>query len=79
MGGASHEVPPFSLCSARYGGGMRRTIPLLALCLIAACNSGPNAAASDVTPSEARALDEAAEMIEARRLPAAQPSTVPAK
>jgi hypothetical protein len=53
-----------------YGGRMKRTILLAAALLLAACGErdtdpGPGG----VTVGEARALDEAAEMIEARRLP----------
>lgn len=48
-----------------------RTIPILAaLILLAACGKGENAPGpGGVTVGEARALDEAAQMIDARRLP----------
>lgn len=51
-------------------------IPLLLLSL-AACDSGPSPTAGGITPDEARALDEAAEMVESRRLPEAVVSPVP--
>lgn len=48
-----------------------RTAPiLLALVLLAACGKGDNAPGpGGVTVGEARALDEAAQMIDERRLP----------
>lgn len=47
---------------------MRTTI-LLPLVLLAACGSADDAAApGDVTPSEAKALDEAAAMLDERRV-----------
>jgi hypothetical protein len=48
---------------------MMRFTSLIALCLLAACGSDDPGAAGNVTPDEARALDEAAEMIETRRVP----------
>lgn len=65
-------MPAFSLPGLGYDRRMRRTIVLMgALALLAACGErdtdpGPGG----VTVGEAKALDEAAEMIEARRLPA---------
>ena len=47
---------------------MKLLVPLLPLALLAACGRD-DATAGGVTPGEARALDEAAEMLEARRLP----------
>ena len=47
---------------------MKLLFPLLSLALLAACGRD-DATAGGVTPGEARALDEAAEMLEARRLP----------
>ena len=51
-------------------------IPLLLLAL-SACDSGPSPTAGGITPDEARALDEAAEMAESRRLPDSVVSPVP--
>lgn len=48
---------------------MIRIAAVLPLLLLAACDSGPSPVAGGVTPDEARALDEAAEMVDARRLP----------
>jgi hypothetical protein len=69
--GAAGAVPAFSLPGLGYDRRMKRTIVLAgALLLLAACGQrdtdpGPGG----VTVGEARALDEAAEIIEARRLP----------
>jgi len=56
---------------------MRRALPLaLALaCALAACGSEQAREAGAVSPGEAKALDEAAEMLDARRLP---PEALPA-
>lgn len=65
-------APAFSLPAIYYGRSMR-SIPLLSIApalLLAGC--GPNdtdPGPGGVTVAEARALDEAAEMIEQRRLP----------
>lgn len=49
---------------------MRRLIPLAALLCLSACEKADNEPGpGGVSMGEARALDEAAEMIEARRLP----------
>ncbi|MCB2060963.1 MAG: hypothetical protein KDE21_10680 [Novosphingobium sp.] len=49
---------------------MRRAIALLASAVLASCGPGENdPGPGGVTVGEARALDEAAEMIEQRRLP----------
>jgi hypothetical protein len=49
---------------------MRRSLTLLAVLALAACGKADNAPGpGGVTVGEARALDEAAEMIEARRMP----------
>lgn len=47
-------------------------MPVIAFALLASgCGSAPSdRTAGGVTPDEARALDEAADMVEARRLPA---------
>jgi len=58
---------------------MIRYVPLIALCLLAACNgeeSPPPAGA--VTADEAKALDEAAEMIPPQKL-AASPGPEPSE
>jgi hypothetical protein len=49
---------------------MMRFVPLLALCFLAACGAGDaDKAPGNVTPDEAKALDEAAEMIDGQRPP----------
>ncbi len=49
---------------------MARALALIALAALAACSKSDNAPGpGGVTIGEARALDEAAEMIEQRRLP----------
>ena len=53
--------------SARYSAGMRRTSIAFALLALTACNRDP--APGAVTTSEAKALDDAAQMIDSRRLP----------
>ena len=52
-------------------------IPPLLLLALSACDSGPSPTAGGITPDEARALDEAAEMVESRRLPESVVSPVP--
>ena len=54
-------------------------LPVLAFALaLAACGSAPAREAGPVSPGEAKALDEAAEMLDARRLPAeAVPTDAP--
>lgn len=70
--------PAFPLAARRYGEAMNRAS--LALCLLAAlaaCSKPDNAPGpGGVTVGEANALDEAAEMLDAQRLPeaAAQPA-----
>ena len=56
--------------------GGRASLVFLSLALAACGSSKDDAGPGDVTVSEAKALDEAAEMIEARRAPppAANPS-----
>lgn len=49
--------------------------PLLAALALAACDGGSETTAGGVTADEARALDDAAEMIEARRMPDAAVQT----
>jgi len=57
---------------------MRRILPLIALALVAGCGKSDNAPGpGGVTVGEARALDEAAEMIEKRQLPPEGPATTP--
>jgi hypothetical protein len=64
-------VPAFSLRALRYDRAMKRTILLtVALLVLAACGeSDTDPGPGGVTVGEAKALDEAAEMIEARQLP----------
>jgi len=53
-----------------YDEAMRSAIALVALALLTSCGPGENdPGPGGVTVGEARALDEAAEMIEQRRLP----------
>ena len=53
---------------------MRKALPLLLLPMLAACGKSDNAPGpGGVTIGEARALDEAAEMIEKRQLPSGTP------
>ena len=58
------------LRAARYDGGMKRpTALLVCLLLIPACGSGDGVPVPDgVTTDEARALEEAEEMLEERRM-----------
>ncbi len=69
----------------RYGEAMRTFSVLALLAALSACGSGDGQSGpGGVTAGEAQALDDAAEMIEARRLPAealrppAQQETAPA-
>jgi hypothetical protein len=58
---------------------MRRSLILLAVLALAACGKADNAPGpGGVTVGEARALDEAAEMIETRRMPPEALATVSA-
>lgn len=63
---------------------MRRTLALAAILLLAACGKADNEPGpGGVTVGEARALDEAAEMVEGQRLPPelaqpAPPASAPA-
>lgn len=49
---------------------MRKSCLLPALFVLAACGEADNREAGGVSPAEAEALDQAAEMLEAERLPA---------
>jgi hypothetical protein len=61
-------VPAFSLRALVYDRAMKRTI-LLAVLMLAACGENDtDPGPGGVTVGEAKALDEAAEMIEARQL-----------
>lgn len=54
----------------RYDGAMKTLLPLAFVLALAACDRGEDETnPGGVTVGEARALDEAAEMIEQRRLP----------
>lgn len=68
---------PFSFRARGYGAGMTKVLFPLALFALAACNGDPGSTAGGITPDEARALEEAAEMVESRRLPEAVISPVP--
>jgi hypothetical protein len=71
-------VPAFSLSAVGYDRAMKRTILITMALLLAACGeSDTDPGPGGVTVGEAKALDEAAEMIEARQLPdeALKPST----
>lgn len=48
---------------------MRSLVLLPALLVLAACGGAGNREAGGVSPAEAEALDQAAEMLEAERLP----------
>lgn len=48
---------------------MRSLVLLPALLVLAACGGADNREAGGVSPAEAEALDQAAEMLEAERLP----------
>lgn len=69
--GMACAMPAFSLPALSYDRVMKRTLFLLGtLALLAACGERDTAPGpGGVTVGEAKALDEAAEMIEARRLP----------
>lgn len=63
----------------RYAGAMRYLILPLALIALAACSKQDNAPGpGGVSVGEAKALDEAAEMVEGQRLPADQTGAAPA-
>jgi hypothetical protein len=70
MGAALHGGRAFSLRGGRYHAGMMRFAPIFVLALLAACG-GDNAdkAPAPATSDEAKALGDAAEMIDARRAP----------
>ncbi len=69
------DGPPFSLGETRYAAAMRYLVLTLALLSLAACGKADNdSGPGGVTVGEARALDEAAELIEAQKLP---PELVP--
>ena len=74
------DSPAFSLLGVRYDGRMKAVLVLAATCLLAACGQGDNEPGpGGVTVGEAKALDEAAEMLEQRRMPpeAVQPTAAP--
>lgn len=59
---------------------MKPVLPLLVVCALGACGPADNdPGPGGVTVGEARALDEAAEMLEARRLPPEAIVTEPAE
>jgi hypothetical protein len=55
------------MATPRYQGTMKRSAILLVLLALPACGSEPGS--SGATAGEAKALDDAAAMIEAKRLP----------
>ena len=64
------DSPAFPFSWVRYGVAMRTAAPLLALMVLAACGaSDTDPGPGGVTVGEAKALDEAAEMLDQRRLP----------
>jgi hypothetical protein len=63
--------PALQTQAERYDAAMRTMCSLFAMTLLAACHKSDNAPGpGGVTVGEARALDQAAEMIEQRQLPA---------
>jgi len=69
-GRVASAMRPFSLVSPRYGSDMKRFSIGAAALFLTACGPADNEPGpGGVTVGEARALDEAAEMIEAKRLP----------
>jgi len=69
-GRVASAMRPFSLVPPRYGGDMKRFSIGAAALFLTACGPADNEPGpGGVTVGEARALDEAAEMIEAKRLP----------
>lgn len=72
---AGLNSPPFSLRAKRYAAAMRHLLLALSLLGLAACGKADNdSGPGGVTVGEARALDEAADMIEAQNLP---PQAIP--
>ncbi|MGB7374273.1 hypothetical protein [Pontixanthobacter sp.] len=66
----SDDTPAFPLPQSRYGDAMNMIIPVAALLLLSACGASDNdPGPGGVSVGEAKALDEAAAMIEAKRLP----------
>lgn len=64
------DSPAFPLRRLRYGQAMTRAALALLPLLLAACGpAGNDPGPGGVTVDEAKALDQAAEMLEARRLP----------
>ena len=57
------------MAAPRYQGAMLRCLSLFAILALAACGSEPGPGGA--TAGEAKALDDAAEMIESRRMPQA--------
>lgn len=65
-----NEPSAFPFRPPRYGDDMKRIAAFTLVLLLAACGASDNdPGPGGVTVGEARALDEAAEMLEARRLP----------
>ncbi|MXO91597.1 hypothetical protein [Pontixanthobacter aquaemixtae] len=57
---------------------MKMILPIFSAILLTACGSADNdPGPGGVSVGEARALDEAAEMVEAKRLPQQEPETEP--
>jgi hypothetical protein len=74
------KAAPFSLRRQRYAAPVMRFVPLLALYLLAACSGGEaSRAPGNMTADEARALNEANEMIDVQRLPEEPAAPAPVK
>ena len=71
MAGGSETIRPLFLCrTAAMVADMTRTSTCALVLLLAACGpAGNDPGPGGVTVDEARALDEAAEMLDERRLP----------
>lgn len=66
------QRPPFPFLQLRYHGPMRTLAPALILLALAAC-SDETRTAGGVSEGEAKALDQAAEMLDQQNPPPVQP------